>query len=81
MKTGAFQPRLLQDGDIRLCIFPEGKELFIFSPAFSCAALKSVGAGQAEIRQRIQVRDRDQSPPMGEYLLILNRRHFRALGV
>ena len=39
---------LLQDGDVGIGVFPEGKEILIGGAAFGCVAGDSIGAGKAE---------------------------------
>ncbi len=43
---------LLQDGDVGVGIFPEGKKILIGGAGFGRIPLKRVGASKAELRQR-----------------------------
>ena len=57
LPQGLLQPRvlglgLLQDGDVRVCVFPKGEETLIRGAAFGGVPLQSVGAGQAQMCQR-----------------------------
>src|ERR1022692_4492363 len=42
---------LLQDGDVRVSIFPEGEEIFICCLGFGGVALQGVGATDLEMRE------------------------------
>ena len=45
----------VQDGDVRVGVFPEGEEVLVFSAALGGIALERVGACQAKVGQCAQV--------------------------
>jgi len=48
----------LEDGDIGVCVFPQGEEILIGYAALGGVARKSVGTRQAQTRQRVEGRNR-----------------------
>jgi len=45
---------LLQDGDIRVSVFPQGEEVLIRGAGFRRVALEGIGAGDADVGQHAQ---------------------------
>ncbi len=52
-QLGVFGFGFLQEGNVRVGVFPEVQELFIRGSAHKCVASKGVSPCQAEVRQRI----------------------------
>ena len=44
----------LQDGDVRVGVFPKGEEILIGSTGFGCVTADGIGAGEAPISQRAE---------------------------
>jgi hypothetical protein len=54
LQLRVFCLRLLQDGDVGVCVFPEGEKIFVGGAGFGCVALQYVGACKAEASKRAQ---------------------------
>ena len=61
LQLGVLRFSLLQDGDVGIGIFPEGKEILVSGTRRRFIAGKRSGASQAEMRQRNQWKIHDHA--------------------
>ena len=64
---------LLQDGDVRVGVFPEGKEVSVSGFRFGCVARERIGTGKAEMSQRCYRRVPRYTPVIQDLLELLRR--------
>lgn len=53
MEFGIFRLRFFQDRNVRVGVFPKGKEILVGGARLCCITLRSIGTGQANVRQRV----------------------------
>src|SRR5664279_6545901 len=70
LQRGVLGFGLLQDGDIRVSVFPERQEVLICGTGFDRVALHSVSASEAETGQRSPGEVHHHSPVVDELSLI-----------
>ena len=59
---------LLQDGDVRVGVFPEGEEILIGSTGFGSVALQNIGTCETKMGESTQRAIRDETAMVEEFL-------------